>query len=101
MQKFTTQSGLIPATVIGLLLAFFCGWDGDAMAQGQPGPPAGGQAGGQVLNMRDADIRAFISDVSMLTGKTFVVDPRVQGKVTVISQEQLSGDDIFALFLST
>ncbi len=51
--------------------------------------------------MRDADIRAFIGDVSMFTGKTFVVDPRVQGKVTVISQEALNADEIFALFLST
>jgi len=59
------------------------------------------QGSDQTLNMRDADIRAFISDVSMLTGKTFVVDPRVQGKVTVISQDSLSPDDLFDLFLTT
>jgi len=59
------------------------------------------QGSGQTLNMRDADIRAFISDVSMLTGKTFVVDPRVQGKVTVISQDSLGPDDLFDLFLTT
>ena len=38
----------------------------------------------QVLNLRDADIRAFIDDVSMLTGRSFIVDPRVNGQVTVI-----------------
>jgi len=69
------------------------------MAQSQPASPA--QAQNQTLNMREADIRAFIGDVSMLTGKTFVVDPRVQGKVTVISQAALSPEDIFELFLST
>lgn len=68
------------------------------MAQSAPAPSA---APNQVLNMRDADIRAFISDISMLTGKTFIVDPRVQGKVTVISQQSLGADDAFALFLST
>jgi general secretion pathway protein D len=69
------------------------------MAQSQVQPGASPQS--QTLNMRDADIRAFIGDVSMLTGKTFVVDPRVQGKVTVISQASLSPEDIFELFLST
>jgi len=88
MKKTITQSGRILVTLLSLL-ALNSAWDERAMAQSQ------------VLNMRDADIRAFISDVSMLTGKTFVVDPRVQGKVTVVSQEALSGDDIFALFLST
>lgn len=68
------------------------------MAQSKSTPPAGS---GQVLNMRDADIRAFIGDVSMMTGRTFVVDPRVQGKVTVISQAALNPDDLFDLFLST
>ena len=68
------------------------------MAQSQAAPPTGA---GQVLNMRDADIRAFIGDVSMMTGRTFVVDPRVQGKVTVISQAALNPDDLFDLFLST
>jgi general secretion pathway protein D len=66
------------------------------MAQSQP--PAGAP---QTMNMRDADIRAFIGDVSMLTGKTFVIDPRVQGKVTVIAQTALSPEDTFDLFLST
>jgi len=98
MTKNTTQSGLLWSAVAGLLLAFFSVWDGDALAQSAPGPSA---APNQVLNMRDADIRAFISDVSMLTGKTFIVDPRVQGKVTVISQQALGAADAFALFLST
>lgn len=100
MTTTTTQAGPLRVAVVGLLLAFFSVWDGDALAQGGPAVPQG-QTQNQVLNMRDADIRAFISDVSMLTGKTFVVDPRVQGKVTVISQQPLGADDAFALFLST
>ncbi len=55
----------------------------------------------QTLNYRDADIRAFIDDVSMLTGSTFIVDPRVKGKVTVISNAPVARSDLFDLFLST
>lgn len=96
MKKNKTQCGRYVAA--GILLALSCGWEGEALAQSQTGLRPGQP---QVLNLREADIRAFISDVSVLTGKTFVVDPRVQGKVTVISQEALSGEDMFALFLST
>ncbi|MDX2143253.1 MAG: type II secretion system secretin GspD [Rhodospirillaceae bacterium] len=55
----------------------------------------------QVMNLREADIRAFINDVSMMTGRTFIVDPRVQGKVTVVSQQPLPPDDLFDVFLAT
>lgn len=98
MTTTTTQSGPVRAAAGLILLAFFCVWEGHALAQSVP---AASTAQNQVLNMRDADIRAFISDISMLTGKTFIVDPRVQGKVTVISQAPLAADDAFALFLST
>lgn len=53
---------------------------------------------GHVITMQDADIRAFIDDVSMVTGKTFLVDPRVQGKVTISSDEMLSSKEVFEVF---
>ncbi len=62
---------------------------------------ASAQQNGQTLNLRDADIEAFIEDISLLTGRGFIVDPRVQGKVTVISQTPLEPDAIFEVFLST
>ena len=33
------------------------------------------------LNLKDADIRAFVTQVADITGYSFVVDPRVKGKV--------------------
>jgi general secretion pathway protein D len=51
-----------------------------------------------IITLQDADIRAFIDDVSMLTRKTFIVDPRVQGKVTISSHEALSPDEVFRVF---
>ena len=50
--------------------------------------------------MRDADIRAFISDISSLTGKTFIVDPRINAKITIISREDLSIEEAYEVFLS-
>ena len=37
------------------------------------------------LNFKDADIRAVISTIAETTGKNFIIDPRVKGKVTLIS----------------
>lgn len=55
----------------------------------------------QTVNLRDADVRAFIQDVSRATGRTFIIDPRVQGKVTVVSERPLDQAGYFELFLST
>lgn len=55
----------------------------------------------QTVNLRDADVRAFIQDVSRATGRTFIIDPRVQGKVSVISERPLDQAGYFELFLST
>ncbi|SEI74338.1 general secretion pathway protein D [Sphingomonas sp. OV641] len=53
------------------------------------------------LNVRDADIRAFIADAAKVTGRTFIIDSRVQGKVTVVTDRPLSRSEYFEVFLST
>ena len=53
------------------------------------------------LNVRDADIRAFIADAAKVTGRTFIIDARVQGKVTVVTDHPLSRSEYFEIFLST
>ena len=53
------------------------------------------------LNVRDADIRAFIADAAKVTGRTFIIDSRVQGKVTVVTDRPLSRSEYFEIFLST
>jgi general secretion pathway protein D len=52
------------------------------------------------LNLKDADIRAFVSQVADITGYSFVVDPRVKGKVTVLSSAPMNKDEIYDLFLA-
>lgn len=54
-----------------------------------------------VVNLRDADIRAFIQDAARVTGRTFIIDPAVQGRVSVVTQRPLSTSEYFELFLST
>jgi general secretion pathway protein D len=55
----------------------------------------------QQINLRDADIRAFIQDAARATGRTFVIDSRVQGKVSVVTDRPLSRSEYFEVFLST
>ena len=51
------------------------------------------------INLRDADITAFIGEVADITGKNFVVDPRVKGTITVISNKALSKAEVYDLFM--
>ena len=52
------------------------------------------------LNLKDADISALISTVAAVTDKNFIVDPRVKGKVTVISSRPMNNDEVYQVFLS-
>jgi general secretion pathway protein D len=52
------------------------------------------------LNLNNADIEALIKTVSEHTGKNFVIDPRVKGKVTVISAHPMERDEFYQVFLS-
>jgi len=52
------------------------------------------------LNFRDADIQSVIKFVAEFSGKNFLVDNRVRGKVTVISPKAVSIADAYEVFLS-
>ena len=52
------------------------------------------------LNLKDADISALISTVSDVTGKNFIIDPRVKGKVTVVSNKPMDSKEVYQVFLS-
>ena len=52
------------------------------------------------INIKNADLKEFVAQVATITGKTFVVDPRVKGTVTVISSTSMDEDAVYALFLS-
>lgn len=56
--------------------------------------------GRHTLNLKAADIGVLIQTVSEITGKSFIVDPRVEGRVTVISGRPQSPAEIYETFLS-
>ncbi|WP_428409166.1 type II secretion system secretin GspD [Hyphococcus sp.] len=55
---------------------------------------------GESLNYEDADIRAVIDEIAIRTGRTFLLDPAVQGRVTVKSPPNggLCADEAWELF---
>ncbi|SFR77566.1 general secretion pathway protein D [Marinobacter daqiaonensis] len=84
MIKLTTP--ILRALVLALLLPLM------TVAQAQEGTWR--------LNLKDADIRAFVTQVADITGYSFVVDPRVKGKVTVLSSAPMNKEEIYDLFLA-
>jgi general secretion pathway protein D len=52
------------------------------------------------LNLKDADISTLIATVSEVTGRNFIVDARVKGKVNVISSSPMSDEALYETFLA-
>ncbi|WP_415404906.1 type II secretion system secretin GspD [Tateyamaria sp. SN3-11] len=51
------------------------------------------------LDMRDANLRDFVTIVAQATGRNFILDNRVQGTVTVIAPDTVSPDAVYEIFL--
>ena len=52
------------------------------------------------INLRDVEIPTLIETVSRITGKSFIIDPRVKGRVTVITSSDIDKDELYDTFLS-
>jgi general secretion pathway protein D len=66
-----------------------------------PSQTASPQSGRYVtIDFDNVDITVFIKFVSELTGKNFVIDDKVKGKVTVISPKKIAVDDVYKVFES-
>jgi len=65
-------------------------------------PSLWAQRGGERISIdfHDADILAVIKFISELTGKNFVVDSKVKGKVTVISPTKITIEEAYRMFES-
>jgi general secretion pathway protein D len=87
----TLTARLMAATLSALL----CGASLSAIPQGR------GEDGPTITpNYKDADITQIIQAVGEVTGKNFIIDPRVNGKVTMISQSPMSPGAFYEAFLS-
>lgn len=63
-------------------------------------PVTTGNSDTKIWNLRNADIRAVIGEVSRITKKNFVIDPRVSGKISIVSSTPISDRELYAVFLS-
>jgi general secretion pathway protein D len=55
---------------------------------------------GRLWNLQDADILSVINEVALETGKNFIIDPRVTGKITLISSKPINPNEVYDIFLS-
>ena len=78
------------AFLIAIVMAVFAGH-----AQPQaPGPDT------VTLNFVNADIEGVVKAVSEITGKNFVIDPRVKGTVNIVSARPMARELVYEVFLS-
>jgi len=52
------------------------------------------------LNVQDQDIKDVIRQISKATGKNFIIDDKVRGKVTIISEKMMTKEEAYQAFLS-
>ncbi|HEX7030545.1 MAG TPA: type II secretion system secretin GspD [Gammaproteobacteria bacterium] len=71
-------------------------------APAQDAPPAGSASEPTVmtLNFEDMEIRDVARAVGEVTGKSFILDPRVKGRVTIVSAQPIPIDAVYETFLS-
>ncbi len=80
-----------PITLIcALICAFSCA---SVFAQQQ-------QQSATTLNFRDVDLAQVVEVVAAVTGKRFIIDPRVRAQVTIISSTPMPPDALYETFLS-
>ena len=88
-QVIRTRTSVLPAILaLATLLAAI------RVDAQQPGP--------QIMpNYREADLRQVIEAVGEVTGRNFLVDPRVTGQVTFLSYSPMSPGAFYEAFLAT
>lgn len=72
-------------------------------AKGKAVATAETQAGGEekvYLNVQDQDIKDVIKQISKATGKNFIIDDKVRGKVTIMSEKMMTKEEAYQAFLS-
>lgn len=71
-------------------------------ARGSQGSPTKEESNRQFveIDFDNVDILLFVKFVSEATGKNFVVDPEVKGKVTIVSPEKIPVDEVYKVFQS-
>jgi len=88
---------------LSLTLAFFLLFAGvTPTLNAQQNAPAGAQSAPRLItmNFKDVDLQVLVQFISDLTGRNFLLDPAVKGKVTVLSPGKITVDEAYEVFLS-
>lgn len=85
----------------GLLLATLLGMSGTALAQVEAQPVDAQGETRWAVNFNDTDIQDVIKSIAGLTGKTFIIDPKVRGPIKVINSKPLNAQELYELFLAS
>src|SRR3979490_3147671 len=82
----------VVAIAIAVVLSIF-----PVIRQAEAQPP---EADTVTLNFVNADIEGVVKAVSEITGKNFVLDPRVKGTVNIVSARPVARALVYDVFLS-
>ena len=67
---------------------------------GMSAVPTSAWAQSITFNLKDAEIATVVATIAEVTGKNFIIDPRVKGKATIISSRPMSKEEAYQVFLS-
>lgn len=87
--------------ISGLLLATLMGMSGAVFAQVEAQPVDAQGETRWAVNFNDTDIQEVIKSIAGLTGKTFIIDPKVRGPIKVINSKPLNAKELYELFLAS
>lgn len=85
----------------GLLLAALVGMSSAVFAQVEAQPVDAQGETRWAVNFNDTDILEVIKTIGGLTGKTFIIDPKVRGPIKVINTKPLNAQELYELFLAS
>ena len=95
---------MIRLVVLGwVIFASLGGVQDSALAQEAPAAGGSDKAGNErliTMDFQDVDISVLVKFISEITGKNFIIDEKVRGKITIISPSKISVDEAYLVFQS-
>lgn len=85
---------------LGFVVAALSCICGPATSAAVPAGPSAAASQTVTLNFVNADIEGVVKAMAVITGKNFVIDPRVKGTVNIISAQPVARSVVYDVFLS-
>ena len=100
MKHYCLRTGFL---CLALAVSNTQAWAADPVPAERPAAGAAARPSGPdmvTLNFVNADIEGVVKAVSEITGKNFVLDPRVKGTINIVSARPMSRALVYEVFLS-